>query len=162
MGGLQSLGLWVRVVQDKVKITVAAYIILGIALIGRELENPFGDDITDIDMDAFLRQLKVELNILTSNPPPKPENFIATDTNFPLGPKSTLSYSAVKQLPVEGMEIFRWTNIRNSRISQEQGKHGESRHEQECCYRQVGSEYRSGHSLALPKNCLLIIQHIFE
>jgi len=87
-------------------VTAAAYIILGIALIGRELENPFGDDITDIDMDAFLRQLKVEINILTSKPPPKAEDFIATDENFPLGPKSTLSYSAAKQMSMEGTIIF--------------------------------------------------------
>ena len=104
--------------------TAAAYIILGIALIGRELENPFGDDITDIDMDAFLRQLKVEINILTSKPPPKAEDFIATDENFPLDPKSSLSYDAAKQLSVEGMMILEWANNRNSRISQEQGYHG--------------------------------------
>lgn len=75
-------------------------------MIGRELENPFGDDITDIDMDAFLRQLKVEINILTSSPSPKADNFITTEENFPLGPKSTLSYGAAKQLSVEGMAIL--------------------------------------------------------
>ena len=90
--------------------TAAAYIILGIALIGRELENPFGDDITDIDMDAFLRQLKVEINILTSTPPPKAEDFIATEENFPLGPKSTLSYSAAKQMSMEGTIMFGQAN----------------------------------------------------
>ena len=96
----------------------AAYIILGIALIGRELENPFGDDITDIDMDGFIRQLKVELNILTSQPPPKSGDFIATDENFPLGPKSTLPYSGVMEMSVEGMMIFGLANNRNSRVSQ--------------------------------------------
>lgn len=84
----------------------AAYIILGIGLIGRELENPFGDDITDIDMDAYLRQLKVEINILTAKPPPKADDFIATEENFPLGPKSTLSYGAAKQLSIEGIAIL--------------------------------------------------------
>ena len=97
--------------------TAAAYIILGIALIGRELENPFGDEITDIDMDAFLRQMKVEANILTSKPPAKSGNFIATNSNHPLGPKSSLSYSAVKALSVEGTLIYGWANSRNSRIS---------------------------------------------
>lgn len=80
----------------------AAYIILGLALIGRELENPFGTDVTDIDMDLFIRQLKVELNILTSKPPPKAGDFIEMDENYPLGPKSTLPYSAVKEMSVEG------------------------------------------------------------
>jgi ion channel-forming bestrophin family protein len=84
----------------------AAYIILGVALIGRQLENPFGTDVTDIDMDLFIRQLKVELNILTSKPPPTAQDFIATDQNCPLGPKSPLPYSAVKELSVDGTTVF--------------------------------------------------------
>jgi hypothetical protein len=75
---------------------------LGVALIGKELENPFGDDVTDIDMDGFIDQLKVELNILTSIPPPKAEDFIANDENYPLGPASMLPYSAVKKMSLEG------------------------------------------------------------
>jgi hypothetical protein len=102
----------------------AAYIILGIALIGRELENPFGDDITDIDMDGFIRQLTVELDILTSNPPPKSGDFLTTDDNCPLGPKSTLPYSAVKNMSVQGMMIFELANYRNSRLSQKQSDYG--------------------------------------
>ena len=50
----------------------AAYVILGAALIGRELENPFGDDFTDVDMEGFIRQLKVELTILVSKALPTP------------------------------------------------------------------------------------------
>jgi hypothetical protein len=123
LDGLRSLEHWVRINENHANVA-AAYIILGIALIGRELENPFGDDITDIDMDGFIRQLKVELNILTSNPPAKPEDFIATDENFPLGPKSTLPYSAVKQMSVEGKTIFGHANNRNSRVSQAQSNFG--------------------------------------
>lgn len=89
--------------SSKVLTVAAAYIILGLALIGRQLENPFGTDITDIDMDLFIRQLKVELNILTSKPPPKAGDFIELDLNYPLGPKSTLAYSAVKEMSIEGM-----------------------------------------------------------
>jgi len=76
---------------------------LGIALIGRELENPFGDDITDIDMDGFIRQLKVEIDILTSKPAPKLQDFVALEENFPLGPPSILPYSAVKEMSVNGI-----------------------------------------------------------
>jgi Bestrophin, RFP-TM, chloride channel len=123
LDGLRSLEHWVRIFQDHTDVA-AAYIILGIALIGKELENPFGEDVTDIDMDGFIRQLRVELNILTSKPPPKSEDFIATDENFPLGPRSTLPYSAVKEMSVEGMMIFGQANYRNSRISQEQGNYG--------------------------------------
>jgi ion channel-forming bestrophin family protein len=79
---------------------------LGIALIGRELENPFGDDITDIDMDKLLRRLHMEINILTSQPPPKAEDFIASDSNYPLGPKSDSPYSVVKEMSITGMMVF--------------------------------------------------------
>jgi putative membrane protein len=75
-------------------------------LIGGVLENPFGEDITDIDMDAFIRQLKVELNILTSRAPPKLQDFIAMDDNFPLGPKSTLRYSTVEEMSATGMTLL--------------------------------------------------------
>ena len=92
-------------------------------MIGRELENPFGDDITDIDMDGFIRQLTTELDILTSNPPPKSEDFLATDENCPLGPKSTLPYSAVKEMSVQGMMIFGQANYRNSKLSQKQSEY---------------------------------------
>jgi len=81
----------------------AAYIILGIAAIGREIENPFGSDVNDLDMEGYIRSLAVELDVLTSSPPPKAEDFIASEENFPLGSTSKLSYSAVKNMPVEGI-----------------------------------------------------------
>lgn len=80
----------------------AAYIILGIAAIGREIENPFGSDVNDLDMEGYIRSLAVELDILTSLPPPKEEEFITTEENFPLGSTSKLSYSAVKSMSVDG------------------------------------------------------------
>ena len=86
-----------------VLIVAAAYIILGIAAIGREIENPFGSDVNDLDMEGYIRSLAVELDILTSLPPPKTEDFIATDENFPLGSTSNLPYSAVKNMSVAGI-----------------------------------------------------------
>jgi ion channel-forming bestrophin family protein len=91
-------------------------------LIGRELENPFGEDVTDIDMDGFIRHLKVEINILTSKPSPKADDFIATDANFPLGPESTLSYSVVKEMSVKGKTICRLADDRNSGAAQAKGR----------------------------------------
>jgi hypothetical protein len=72
-------------------------------LIGRELENPFGTDITDIDMDLYIRQLKVEINIITSKPSPKLEDFVTTEDNIPLGPKSKMTYPAVKAMSIDGI-----------------------------------------------------------
>ena len=60
---------------------MAAYVVLGVALIGRELENPFGNDVNDLDMDKFIRELRAELRLITSLPPPKPEDFVTVMDN---------------------------------------------------------------------------------
>lgn len=45
--------------------------------------------------------MAVELDIMTSMPPPKAPDFIATDENCPLGPTSKLPYSVVKEMSIE-------------------------------------------------------------
>ena len=49
---------------------VAAYIILGLAQIGRELENPFGQDVNDLPLDAYCQELANDIDALTSEPAP--------------------------------------------------------------------------------------------
>ena len=49
----------------------AAYIIIGLAAIGNELENPFGDDVNDLPLDQYCKELARELDTLTSVPAPK-------------------------------------------------------------------------------------------
>jgi putative membrane protein len=49
----------------------AAYIILGLAAIGNELENPFGNDVNDLPLDQYCAELGNELDTLTSVPAPK-------------------------------------------------------------------------------------------
>jgi hypothetical protein len=94
-------------------------------LIGRELENPFGTDITDIDMDLFIRQLKVEVNIITSKPAPKLSDFVKTDENLPLGPKSKMPYSKVKAMSIDGIILSGKSNfIRNTGIFEEEADDG--------------------------------------
>lgn len=53
----------------------AAYIILGLAAIGNELENPFGNDVNDLPLDSFCEELRRELDYMTSNEPPKLQDF---------------------------------------------------------------------------------------
>lgn len=48
---------------------IAAYIILGLAAIGHEIENPFGLDVNDLDMDGYVNQLAHDLIIMTSQVP---------------------------------------------------------------------------------------------
>lgn len=60
---------------------VGAYIILGIAAIGREIENPFGYDVNDLPLDDFCNQLESEINVIASKAPPKPDDFIKSSQN---------------------------------------------------------------------------------
>lgn len=75
---------------------LGAYIILGIAAIGREIENPFGYDANDLPLDNFCKQLELEISVITSKPRPKPEDFINTEENLVLYSMSSLSYGAWK------------------------------------------------------------------
>lgn len=68
----------------------AAYIILGIAAIGNELENPFGNDVNDLPLDAYCAELGHELDALMSAPAPKFKEHmgISRNINQPLWPLS--------------------------------------------------------------------------
>ena len=70
---------------------IAAYIILGIAAIGREIEDPFGHDVNDLPLDTFCRQIAAEIDVIASKAPPKSEDFIKSPKNRVL---YSLSYEA--------------------------------------------------------------------
>lgn len=67
----KSLG-WVAIPAS----VFAAYIILGIALIGREIENPFGNDVNDLPLDAFCLQIQNDVDVIVSRPAPKIEDVV--------------------------------------------------------------------------------------
>ncbi|CAI7604224.1 unnamed protein product [Penicillium glandicola] len=71
---------------------VAAYIILGLATIGSEIENPFGQDVNDLPLDTYCRQIAVELDIMTATPRPKVDDFMSRDENLVMFPLSQLGY----------------------------------------------------------------------
>jgi len=58
-------------------------------------------------MEGYIYSLSVELDVLTSEPPPKAEDFIEMEQNFPLGPTSNLTYSKVKNMSIEGFPAVR-------------------------------------------------------
>ena len=80
----------------------AAYIILGLAAIGREIENPFGHDVNDLDIQGYINSLAAELDILTSLPPPKEDDFMKIEENCPLGSTCPKPYNVVKEMSVAG------------------------------------------------------------
>lgn len=72
---------------------VAAYIILGLAAIGKEIENPFGNDVNDLPLDNYCRELAADIDVLTSAPAPSVDDWIKGDINQVLFPLSSTGYS---------------------------------------------------------------------
>lgn len=92
----QTLG-WVTIFGT----VLAAYIILGLAQIGYEIENPFGHDVNDLPLDAYCRELAADIDVMTSMPAPTAHNFIATAENKVLFPLSMNNYDSWKNRSVD-------------------------------------------------------------
>ncbi|RDW75660.1 hypothetical protein BP5796_06481 [Coleophoma crateriformis] len=70
----------------------AAYIILGLALIGDELEDPFGNDVNDLPLDQYCQEIALDLDTITSRPAPAFSEFTGHHDNKVLWPLSTSSF----------------------------------------------------------------------
>src|ERR1700712_5107285 len=66
----------------------SAYILLGMGLIGHEIENPFGHDVNDLPLDAYCLELAHELDSITSLKPPSTNDFLNHPENMILWPLS--------------------------------------------------------------------------
>ncbi|KAJ5241349.1 uncharacterized protein N7469_002940 [Penicillium citrinum] len=75
---------------------VAAYIILGLATIGSEIENPFGQDVNDLPLETYCRQIALELDIITAQPRPTVDDFMTRAENLVLFPLSQNGYDEWK------------------------------------------------------------------
>ena len=73
--------------------TVAAYIILGLAAIGREIENPFGHDYNDLPLEFYCSQLAAEIDIISAFSPAKLDDFVCHEKNLVLYPMSENGHS---------------------------------------------------------------------
>jgi predicted membrane chloride channel (bestrophin family) len=73
---------------------VAAYIILGIAAIGREIENPFGNDVNDLPLAAYCEELANDIDTITSTPAPNVQLFMKRNDNMMLWPLSEKGWDA--------------------------------------------------------------------
>ena len=66
---------------------ISAYIILGILLIGSELENPFGYDVNDLPLDVFCEGIADDIEIISSRKKPSMDDLAKKPNNklfFPL------------------------------------------------------------------------------
>lgn len=69
--------------------TVAAgYIILGLLFIGREIENPFGQDVNDLPLELYCAQIASEMDLVASKRKPRNVDWIETIDNKVLWPLS--------------------------------------------------------------------------
>lgn len=71
---------------------LGAYIILGLATIGKEIENPFGNDVNDLPLDLYCQELAADLDVLTSSPPPHIDDWLKNKENSVLFPLSMTGY----------------------------------------------------------------------
>jgi len=67
---------------------------LGLAAIGNELENPFGNDVNDLPLDMYCAELSTELDTLTSVPAPKFGNIVRQSENRVLWPLSEVGFES--------------------------------------------------------------------
>lgn len=72
----------------------AAYIILGILLIGREIENPFGNDVNDLPLDHFCQQLASDVDTISATRKPRMSDYVNNRDNMVLFPISASGYEA--------------------------------------------------------------------
>jgi len=71
----------------------AAYIILGLSAIGREIENPFGYDVNDLPLEAFCEELEMDIDCITAQPAPVTAEFMRREGNMPIWPLSYKSFN---------------------------------------------------------------------
>ncbi|KZV93122.1 UPF0187-domain-containing protein [Exidia glandulosa HHB12029] len=64
----------------------ASFLLLGFLEIGQEIEDPFGYDLNDLDLDAICLAISRELHEITAHPAPDPASYIFTVDNQPFAP----------------------------------------------------------------------------
>lgn len=105
---------------------VAAYIIMGLLMIGNEIENPFGQDVNDLPLESYCDQIAAELDIIASHDKRSPEEFLLNEHNMPLYPVSTANFDtwmgrsedklrdAIKSKP---QVTFQWRKAKNDGVA---------------------------------------------
>ena len=111
--------------------TVAAsYIILGLLLIGAEIENPFGTDVNDLPLELYCEQIAHDMDVIAAHDKRDPQGFMNHDANMPLYPASTASMSAWMQKDEEKIraaiknkpkKTFEMRRCKEARLSQADG-----------------------------------------
>lgn len=82
---------------------ITAYIVVGFAAIGAEIENPFGYDRNDLNLDHYTSGIIArELDAIIARPFAAPEEWVFSDKNMTFGPVS---------LPGPGVAAGMWMGL---------------------------------------------------
>jgi predicted membrane chloride channel (bestrophin family) len=99
----------------------ASYIILGLLLIGEEIENPFGVDVNDLPLEGYCMQIAADLDVIAAYDKSNPDGFIQSERNLPLYPASTAPMATWMQRSEESLrhaikskpgKTFQWKRMR--------------------------------------------------
>lgn len=82
---------------------VAAYIILGLLFIGREIENPFGDDVNDLPLELYCAQIVADMETIASRPKVPTSEWVKSPRNKVLFPYSRSTYDVWITRPEEAI-----------------------------------------------------------
>ncbi|KAJ6582393.1 UPF0187-domain-containing protein [Mycena capillaripes] len=82
----------------------AAFLLLGFLEIGQEIENPFGYDENDLDLDGFCLGIQRELHEITAHTTPDPTQFIFSSWNQPFAPADRRS---AEELTMNAAEAYK-------------------------------------------------------
>ncbi|CCU74922.1 unnamed protein product [Blumeria hordei] len=82
-------------------VLAASYIIMGLAAIGNELENPFGNDVNDLPLDAFCEEIRHDLDYIISRKRIIFKDCVEKENNKPLWPLSSSSQATWHQRDIE-------------------------------------------------------------
>ncbi|GBB85522.1 hypothetical protein RclHR1_12010003 [Rhizophagus clarus] len=93
---------------------LASFILMGILHIGGEIENPFGYDENDLDLDDFCGTIKRELNVITSRKRPTVDDWVYNPENHPFGREEITASEARKLSIDEVRSLLHKENERNS------------------------------------------------
>jgi putative membrane protein len=85
-------------------VLAASAIILSILFIGREIENPFGNDVNDLPLDLFCAQIVADLEVISARPKPKRQDWIEHPDNKVLYLGSDSGYQVWAQRPRAAIE----------------------------------------------------------
>ncbi|CAG8530656.1 9157_t:CDS:2 [Funneliformis mosseae] len=95
----------------------ATLVLMGIMQIGEEIENPFGYDENDLDLDDFCGILKRELNTITSHPKPTVVDWVYNSKNRPFGPEEVTASEARRLSLDEVRDLLTTSFIADKRVS---------------------------------------------